>query len=130
MRTVLAVLGLYYLVTGIWPLVSIRTFEAVTGPKTDDWLVQTVGVLAAVIGATLLYAARQRSPARETVFLSVISAVGFVAVEVVFVLLGMIGAIYLADAAVQVSFLFALLLAMISQRAELAPRRQNEAAGD
>ena len=31
----------------------IRTFEAVTGPKTDLWLVKTVGVLVAVIGAVL-----------------------------------------------------------------------------
>jgi hypothetical protein len=25
-----------YFLTGIWPLVSMRTFEAVTGEKTDD----------------------------------------------------------------------------------------------
>jgi hypothetical protein len=38
--------GGYFLFTGIWPLVSRRTFEAVTGPKKDFWLAQTVGVLA------------------------------------------------------------------------------------
>src|SRR4051794_17610666 len=45
--------GLYYLVTGVWPLVSIETFQTVTGWKTDHlvtgresdhWLVMTVGV--------------------------------------------------------------------------------------
>jgi hypothetical protein len=34
--------------TGLWPLVSIGTFQQVTGPKTDLWLVKTVGVLIAV----------------------------------------------------------------------------------
>jgi len=27
--------GVYYLLTGLWPLVSIETFQMVTGPKTD-----------------------------------------------------------------------------------------------
>jgi hypothetical protein len=43
----------YFLVTGLWPIVSRPTFEAVTGPKTDYWLVRTVGALASVIGTTL-----------------------------------------------------------------------------
>ena len=30
-----SVQGLYCLITGVWPLVSIDTFQAVTGPKTD-----------------------------------------------------------------------------------------------
>jgi hypothetical protein len=49
--------GMYFLLTGVLPLISIRTFEAITGPKTDKWLVQTVGVLVTVIGAVLLLAA-------------------------------------------------------------------------
>jgi hypothetical protein len=117
MRIVLAVQGLYYLFTGIWPLVSIRTFEMVTGPKTDDWLVQTVGVLAAVIGATLLYSARLRLPHPEGVFLSLLSAIGFLTVDVVFVALGTIGAIYLVDGVAQLVFLLALLVTAVRRRA-------------
>lgn len=30
-----AVQGTFYLATGIWPLVHIESFVAVTGPKTD-----------------------------------------------------------------------------------------------
>jgi len=52
----------YYLVTGVWPLVNISSFQLVTGPKTDLWLVKTVGVLVTVISVTLLIAAyRQRT---------------------------------------------------------------------
>jgi hypothetical protein len=108
MRAVLAIQGVYYLMTGIWPLVSMSTFEAVTGPKTDDWLVQTVGVLAAVIGATLLVGITRGRPSRETLVLSVLSILGFAAVDTVFVLRGTIGPIYLADTVIQGLFLVGL----------------------
>src|SRR5687767_6396396 len=52
----------YYILTGLWPFVSRRTFEAVTGRKQDFWLVQTVGALVGVTGAALATAAAdQRS---------------------------------------------------------------------
>jgi hypothetical protein len=52
--------GAYFLVTGIWPLLSRRSFERVTGPKADFWLAQTVGVLVVTIGAVLLVAERRQ----------------------------------------------------------------------
>jgi hypothetical protein len=110
MRTLIFLQGIYYLITGMWPLVSLSTFEAVTGPKTDDWLVQTVGVLAAVIGATLLVGSRRNLPNREIVTLSVLSALGFCAIDTVFVLLGVISRIYLVDAVVQIVVIVALAI--------------------
>jgi len=41
------------MVIGIWSLVSIGSFQKVTGPKTDVWLVKTVGVLVIGVGAAL-----------------------------------------------------------------------------
>lgn len=38
-------MGWYYLMTGIWPLLHIRSFVWMTGPKTDRWLVKAVGGL-------------------------------------------------------------------------------------
>lgn len=53
--------GGYFAVTGIWPLVSMRGFEWVTGPRTGRWLVKTVGALNVVIGVGLnLWAATGR----------------------------------------------------------------------
>lgn len=37
--------GIYYVASGLWPLLHMRSFEAVTGPKRDKWLVNTVGAL-------------------------------------------------------------------------------------
>src|ERR687897_547956 len=54
--------AIFYIVTGVWPFVSMRSFEAVTGPKVDRWLVKTVGALVAVIGCALALANRRISP--------------------------------------------------------------------
>lgn len=56
-RRLIAFQAAYYLAMGLWPLVQLPSFEAVTGPKTDDWLVHMVGLLAGVIGAALGVAA-------------------------------------------------------------------------
>src|SRR4051794_533441 len=71
--------------TGIWPLVSIRTFEAVTGPKADDWLVNTVGVLVAVVGAVLRLAAYRGRVAAEVMALAVGSAMGLMGIDLWYV---------------------------------------------
>lgn len=99
---VAAVQGAFYLATGIWPLVHLRSFERVTGPKVDHWLVQTVGVLVAVIGAALLSGARQRHGARpELRLLGLGSALGLAAIDVIFVARGRIAPVYLLDAAAE-----------------------------
>src|SRR5438105_14734562 len=82
--TLLWVQGLYYLATGLWPLVSIETFQMVTGPKTDHlvtgreadhWLVMTAGVLITAIGLTLLVTAWRRRNPPESAVLAIASAV-------------------------------------------------------
>lgn len=95
--------GVYYLATGVWALVSIRTFEAVTGPKTDRWLVKTVGVLVSVIGIVLASAGGRRRVDRESALLAVGSAAGLAAIDTVYATKGRISKIYLLDAAVEVA---------------------------
>ncbi len=97
-RDVLRAQGAYYVATGLWPLVSMRSFEAVTGPKVDKWLVQMVGLLAATIGATLLIGAREEQPDDAVVALAVGSALSFTAIDVVHAARRRISPIYLGDA--------------------------------
>ena len=113
MRIIVALQALYYLITGIWPMVSLRTFEAITGPKTDDWLVQMVGLLAFAIGATLLFSCVRRRPNREAFMLAILSAASFAAIDVIYALNDTISPIYLADAAVQLIIIAALLATLI-----------------
>lgn len=103
-RSPLAAQSAYYVVTGIWPLVHLPSFEAITGPKTDDWLVRVVGILVLVIGGTLgvgVVRLERAPPSPELLTLALASAAAFILIDVGFVLAGTINAIYLADAAVE-----------------------------
>jgi hypothetical protein len=52
--------GIYFFVSGIWPILSMGTFLKVTGPKADLWLVKTVGIILAVIGLVeFIYVAKR-----------------------------------------------------------------------
>jgi hypothetical protein len=126
LRATLAIQGCYYMITGIWPLVSMRTFEAVTGPKTEDWLVHCVGVLAAAIGLTLLAGVRggrAGSALRETVVLSVASALAFAGIDLVYYFLGVIRWVYAADGVVQLAFVAVALFAYLRRQ---PPRQDDE----
>lgn len=91
----------YFLVSGLWPIVSRPTFEAVTGPKTDYWLVRTVGGLACVIGTTLGVASYRNRVSRELAVLGIGSALAFGVVDVSYAITGRISRIYLVDAALE-----------------------------
>ena len=101
----------YYLLTGVWPIIHLQSFEAVTGPKVDDWLVRMVGLLAAAIGATLGVAVRRgRSRALEPIALALLSAMAFAAIDLWYGLSGRISPIYLVDGAVELGFILLLML--------------------
>ncbi len=94
----------YYISTGIWSLVSISTFQMVTGPKTDIWLVKTVGLLVIVSGLVILYSAVKRSFPLETVLLGAGNAVALACIEIFYFWAGTISLVYLLDAVVEIIF--------------------------
>lgn len=91
--------GVFYVLTGVWPLLDMVSFQLVTGPKTDLWLVRTVGVLVTVVGAVLISASRRNRVTDEIVLLATGSALGLAAIDLIYSLSGRISAVYLADAA-------------------------------
>jgi hypothetical protein len=102
--------GAYFLLTGVWPLVHIRSFIWVTGPKTDHlptgleadhWLVMTAGVLITAVGAALLVAAWRGRHSAEIVTLAVGASLGLTAIDLIYVSRGVIAPIYLLDAFIQ-----------------------------
>jgi len=116
-RLVLTVQAMYYLVTGVWPILHLASFEAVSGPKTDDWLVRMVALLVVVIGATLWTAVRRRTWTREVQVLAIGSALAFAAIDIRYAVAGRISPIYLADAGLELAFV-ALLLTYLAAPAE------------
>jgi hypothetical protein len=93
----------FNVVTGVWPLLDMRSFERVTGPKVDHWLVQTVGGLLVGIGLAQLTA---RSP--EGLRLARVLGVGTAGVLATIDLAnapqGRISKVYLLDAAAELAW--------------------------
>jgi hypothetical protein len=90
-------------------VVNIYSFELISGPKTDDWLVKMVGLLAASIGLALLVAARRGRPSAEAIVLGVASALSFMAIDVFYVLNGTLLEVYLLDALLEICLVVLLL---------------------
>ena len=100
--------GIYYVLSGLWPLVHIQSFLAVTGPKTDIWLVKTVGVLVTVIGLVLISAGARRKGDVEFFVLGILAAICLAFIDLFYVFQGIISQVYCWDALVE--FVLAALL--------------------
>ena len=104
--------GVFYAAAGLWALVDLDSFMAVTGPKTDRWLVKTVGLLVTVIGVVLLFAWHRRAVPVEVALLAVASALSLAVIDVVYVGNGTISPIYLLDAVAEVGLVLAWMPAV------------------
>ncbi len=93
--------GAYWAASGIWPIIHLRSFEAVTGPKQAGWLVKTVGALIAAVGATLVVAGARRRVSAEIALLGASTAAALGGAGGWYAARGRIRRIYLADAAVE-----------------------------
>jgi hypothetical protein len=94
---------MYYAGTGLWPILSMRSFERVTGPKRDHWLVKTVGVLVTAVGLTLIRAGLRRRVHPDVAWLASLSAAGLATIDVVYVARRRISPVYLLDALPEVA---------------------------
>ncbi|MGA8655567.1 MAG: hypothetical protein WB586_05410 [Chthoniobacterales bacterium] len=103
--------GIYYVVTALWPFFHMGSFLLVTGPKTDLWLVRTVGALILVIGLPLFLTPFYEKPPKEIILLGVAAAVALASVDVYYVVRCVISPIYLVDGAIEIGFLAAWLWA-------------------
>ncbi|MFL5785313.1 MAG: hypothetical protein ACJ76H_11920 [Bacteriovoracaceae bacterium] len=111
MKTMLTVMGGYYVVTGLWPLLSIVTFQMFTGVKKDTWLVKMVGLLALSIGITLLYSGLLVVTLHpEVIVLCLLSSLSFFLVDIIYAMNKTIPKIYLADALVELLFFIYFLV--------------------
>ncbi len=115
-KRVALIQGVFYAVFGLWPLVNISTFQALTGPKADLWLVKIVGLLLAVDGLIMLAARLRRRMPLEIALLGAASALVLGAADVVYVLEGTICWIYLLDAVAEGSLLAGWIVALREHR--------------
>jgi hypothetical protein len=108
--------GLYTLVTALWGLVDIDSFMAVTGPKTDIWLVKTVSVLLLPIVICLFSALAFRMPALPVILVGASTCAGLAFIDFYYSGNGTIRWIYAADGIAELVFLFVWIYLGINHR--------------
>jgi hypothetical protein len=90
--------GAYFVVTGLWPVLHLSSFEKVTGGKVDGWLVKTFGGFIAATGMALLIADADRlSSERAIRVLGIGSATALAISDFIYVKAGRISPVYLLD---------------------------------
>lgn len=114
--------GSFDVVTGLWPIFHLRSFEAVTGPKLEGWLVKTVGALITVIGGTLLFSGLRRRVGPEVCLLGMGSAAAFTAVDLIYTSRRRISPVYLLDAATEVALVAGWTVSMLGARSQKEAR--------
>ena len=115
-RLVATLHGTYYVASGLWPMLSMETFESVSGPKTDDWLVRTVAVLVIVIGLVLLSGAAKRQLGAPIRMLALGTAASLAAIEFIYALQGVIWPIYMLDAVGELGLIVLWVVALVGDR--------------
>src|SRR4051794_15458445 len=123
MRALFVVQGIYFALTGIWPVLHIASFMAVTGPKTDIWLVKNLGLVLFVSGIAYVAEGFARNRSRSLARLAVAQAIILAGVDIHYSTNGTIHPVYLVDAAVE--FILVLLWAKF-----LVPRRAHDRLED
>lgn len=115
-RRLALVQGAYFLGTGLWPILHLRSFEAITGPKPEGWLVKALGAVIAVTGATLIAAGARDRVTAEIAGLAMGSAAALGAVDAVYGLRRRISPVYLGDAVVEAAIVSAWMVAAARRR--------------
>jgi hypothetical protein len=113
--------GAFDVVTGVWPLVSLRSFELITGPKLEGWLVKTAGTLIATIGGVMMMAGKSARVTPEIEGLAIGSAAGLAAIDIVYAgFKKRISPVYLLDAAVEIGIVAIWLASSRRRRSSVA----------
>lgn len=112
LRLILGVQGLYYVVTGLWPFLHLRSFLWVVGPKLDRFQLGVTAALIVAIGASLLAAAVRSRPSGSAAVLSIGAAVAFIAVDLRF--RAILRAPYWVDFVVEAGFALACALVYVT----------------
>lgn len=99
--------GLFNIVGGLWPLLSMRTFEAVTGPKADRWLVRTVAGLMVANGLAQWRAEPSPEGLAGARRIGLGTAATLAAADLAYAIPGRISRVYLVDAVLEVGWLLA-----------------------
>jgi len=109
-RLTLQIQTIYYLVTAVWPLVDMDSFMAVSGQKTDIWLVKTVAVLLLAISCSFIAQLIAKTNPWPVSMLATACCTVLIVIDCYYALSDIISNVYLVDAGVQSVFLLLWLV--------------------
>lgn len=115
-KSVAVAQGIYYVVTGIWPLLSMGTFQLITGRKRDLWLVQTAGALIGLNGCVLFAASRTRRIPPEMAVLGAGTAASLATIDILYYKRGILRWVYLGDALAELGCIAAWIAPLLRRR--------------
>ncbi len=101
--------GLFNLLGGAWPVVSLRTFEWVYGRKMDVFLQKTVGGLLVTVGYAQLTAGDSDDGVAVARRLGIATAATLLAIDLIYIPKGEMRRTYLQDLATEIGWLAAWL---------------------
>lgn len=108
--TAVRIQALYFLFMGLWPLLHMPSFQAVTGPKVDTWLVRSIAWLFIVIAVQLWVAAEPW----QVAVIGIGSAAVIGGADLYYGLQHRISRVYLLDAVPQAVFVIGWLVYLLS----------------
>ena len=110
--------GTYTMLTALWGLLDIDSFMAVTGPKTDIWLVKTVSVLLIVIATNFFYALYFKTDRRLIIIIGMLTSLALACIDFYYTSNNTISWIYALDGVLETLFFMGWGYLLISQFAD------------
>lgn len=104
LRTVRRAQGVYYVATGLWPVVAVRHYMAATGQESHPWAARILGGVVVVVGVAL---AAELVPASLAKRVSLATAALLATGAAYFAIRGKGVAVNSVDGALQVAFAIA-----------------------
>lgn len=91
--------GVFYVITGLWPIIHLRSFERITGRRREGWLAKAMGGMITAVGAALIVGSLESKAPRSLRVLGMGSALALGLADLVFATRGRKAQkAYLADA--------------------------------
>ncbi len=103
--------GIFNVLGGLWPLVSLRSFESVYGQKRDIFLQKTVGGLLFSIGCVQLAASNSSEEMPSSRRLGIATAATLLAIDLTYIPKGQMRWTYWQDAACELGWIAAWIRA-------------------
>lgn len=114
-RLVLWAQTLYYILTALWGIIDINSFMAVTGPKTDVWLVKTVSVLLLAISFSFLSSLLIKTNEWPTIILATGCCITLAFIDFYYSANGTISTVYALDGIAELVLLAGWLFVIIKK---------------